>query len=57
MIQTGSHEVIHLLGTMPGGKQIESELHHKFSRERIRGEWFNPSVELLAYIERAALTS
>lgn len=41
-----------LLATIEGGCCVESALHTFFQRFRIRGEWFHPVPELLAYIEK-----
>jgi hypothetical protein len=41
-----------VLATMSGDRKIETLLHKRFAsaRIRIRGEWFRPVPELLAYI-------
>ena len=46
-LRTGSPEPLVLLGAIPGGDQEERELHQRFSSQRINGEWFSPSPELL----------
>jgi hypothetical protein len=38
--------------TAPGDVLEEGLLHGKFSRSRLRGEWFRPTPELLDFIER-----
>lgn len=48
-IQTSNHENLKLLAV--ADNDIEAELHEKFSRSRIRGEWFTPSKDLLEYID------
>jgi hypothetical protein len=50
---------IQLLATEPGSHRTESELHHRFRRDRIHvgqfsTEWFRPSDELLAHIATLA---
>jgi len=50
LLQTGNHLPLLLLGVYPGTVALESMLHAKFARERIRGEWFKPSARLLRYI-------
>lgn len=30
---------------------LEFDLHQRFAKDRVRGEWFKASEELLAYIE------
>jgi hypothetical protein len=42
---------IDLLATMDGNCEVESIMHCRFAHARIRGEWFRPVPELLAYIE------
>ena len=41
-----------LLATMPGDKRRERQIHHCFSRLKIRGEWFNADTRLLKLIEK-----
>lgn len=43
-----------LLGAVPGGKEIETELHTRFSHLRVKGEWFKPGDDLLSYIRSEA---
>lgn len=49
-LQTGSAGGFHLLATVPGGQADERSLHERFAAARVRGEWFQPSPELLAHI-------
>lgn len=51
-LQTASARDLRLLGTIPGGRDVELRLHERFAGERVRGEWFKPSPRLLAYISR-----
>ncbi len=52
-IQVGNPRRLRLLGTAPCyGKQLEIEIHRKFSHLRIRGEWFRPAPELLDFITK-----
>lgn len=46
---------IKTLGYMAGGKEEERELHKKFRKFRIRGEWFRPNDRLLDFIEENKL--
>jgi len=39
-----------LLGEVAGNLEDEAVLHHRFSSSWVRGEWFEPCAELLAYI-------
>lgn len=53
-LQTGSPVDLTLLGAAPGrGREMEAELHERFAAHRVRGEWFQPAPELIAYICRA----
>jgi hypothetical protein len=49
-LQTASPEVLNLLGEFPGGEEAERIMHAWFDHLRIRGEWFRPGKELLAFI-------
>lgn len=49
-LQTGSPIGLVLLGTTPGGKEKEAELHQRFASARVHGEWFKPVPELLQFI-------
>lgn len=40
-----------LLKAAPGDAHLEIELHQRFAGDRVRGEWFRRSPELLAYID------
>jgi hypothetical protein len=45
-----------LLHAMPGGRDVERELHGRFSRLRLgKTEQFRPAAELLAFINRPLL--
>lgn len=39
-----------LLAVLDGGRDTEAELHSRFDGCRIRGEWFSPSAELMAFV-------
>jgi T5orf172 domain len=50
-LQDGGCGALTPLGTMPGGREEEAELHRRFTHLLRRGkEWFEPAEELLAYI-------
>ena len=49
-LQTSVSEKLTLLSYIDGDKNVEKNLHVKFSPDRIRGEWFNPSNALLDFI-------
>ena len=40
-----------LLGIIEGGRSLEKDLHKRFSDQRVKGEWFKPSPDLLMFIE------
>jgi hypothetical protein len=48
--QTLNHEPLVLLGIVPGGKELETALHAKFSEYRLRGEWFALKGSLAEYV-------
>lgn len=47
-LQTASARPLVLLGTMPGSVYDEQRLHRRF--ERLHGEWFRPTGELVQFI-------
>jgi len=49
-LQTGCGEILFLLTETPGSRQLERSLHRRFRHQRIRGEWFQPSDELMTLI-------
>ncbi len=51
-LQTSSPAELAVLRITEGGRDLESELHGRFADDRSRGEWFRPSPELFAEIER-----
>jgi hypothetical protein len=51
-------EPVTLLGTMPGGRKEEREIHERFTHLRFgRTEQFRPSAELLEFIGKPLLVS
>lgn len=46
-MQADNHERLTVLRVLVGGQQEESELHLRFAAQRMRGEWFEFSPELL----------
>jgi len=53
-LQTASPDVLTLLAV--SNHDIEAECHQKFSALRKHGEWFEPSPELLLYIQQLSDT-
>lgn len=45
-----------LLASAPGDFPDEGRVHRHFAADRVKGEWFNPSAELLAFAAQAAET-
>lgn len=48
--KVGSPDELVLLGTMPGTRKCERQLHAKFAENHVRGEWFRVSEELARFI-------
>lgn len=53
-LQVGSPVELRLLGTIAGSRATEAQLHTIFAADRVRGEWFRPSSDLIAVIEGRA---
>ncbi len=49
-LQTASANRLQLLGTCPGGKAMEFEFHKQWHGQKLEGEWFRSSPELLRFI-------
>jgi hypothetical protein len=49
-LQISSPHELAILTVCEGGIEVEKELHDKFNDHYVRGEWFNPSEELISYI-------
>lgn len=49
-LQTSHWENLSIIITIPGGLKKEKKLHKRFSKYRIRGEWFHLSPEIQEYI-------
>jgi hypothetical protein len=49
-IQTSTPEHAALLGSIPGGPSVESEMHHRFSPHHYRGEWYRNEGTLAAFV-------
>ena len=46
----GTPHLLTVLVVISGNREVERSLHSRFRHARIRGEWFRPVPELLAYI-------
>ncbi len=51
-LQNDVSENLIILGIVSESDFSETLLHKRFSKENIRGEWFNPSIRLLSFIEK-----
>lgn len=51
-LQTGHHERLRLVSTVPGGPSEEKSYHRRFSKYRAHGEWFKVNGALKEFIER-----
>ncbi len=56
-LQTGHPGALVILAVVPGGRQLELDLHKKFAKHRIHGEWFSPTPELLEIVGNADKTA
>lgn len=50
-IRSHSPAPIRFLKAIAGDAALEAALHNRFSRLRVRGEWFRAEPELMAFIE------
>lgn len=50
-LQTDCWLRVDILASIPGSMRDEAALHERFRAHRIRGEWFRPVPELLAFAE------
>lgn len=51
LLQTGTPEQLRILAVIDGPPRLERELHELFAGDRIRGEWFHKTRELVGYFE------
>jgi len=51
-LQVGSSEKLHLLGAFWGNEDVEQFTQAKWRKNRIHGEWFEESPELLEFIKK-----
>ena len=49
-LQNGNPQELNLLYTCEGKKEDEARYHQKFKKDKLKGEWFKPSQELISYI-------
>lgn len=51
-IQTHCPFLVSVLAICEGGRKQEREYHRRFAAHRLHGEWFSPTPEILAEIDR-----
>lgn len=51
-LQTSSHAKLTLIGTIPGGEDVERKMHARFRPHHLNGEWFACEGALATFIER-----
>lgn len=49
--KTAVPEGCEILCTVPGGRDLESYIHTAFDCDRVAGEWFSPSSDLMKFIK------
>ena len=50
-LQTANPETLRILWVYEGDQYTESQVHELFKGNRIRGEWFAPTDDLISFIE------
>jgi hypothetical protein len=50
-LRTMSPVPIELIGVIPGGREVEADLHRMWANLRLHGEWFRAAPILLSHIE------
>jgi hypothetical protein len=53
-LATASAVPLELLADVPGGRELEAQLHRGWQHLHIRGEWFEADEELLRFIREQA---
>lgn len=56
-LQIGNPSELLILATTPGSMADEQELHRRFERYHVRGEWFRPCNAILRFILEANASS
>lgn len=52
-LRSANSSALTLIATMPADRWPEAALHDRFAHIRIRGEWFQPTAELLDFLEQS----
>ena len=50
-LQIGNPEKLYVIAKLRGGKKREAELHERFARSRIHGEWFHRTPEIDEWLD------
>lgn len=50
-MQSDSPGELEMLGVVEGGLVTEAQMHARFFASHLRGEWFNPTADLVAFTE------
>ncbi len=53
-LQCGNSSELEIVGVVPGDASDEANLHDRFARLCIRGEWFDAAQDLLDFIQNEA---
>lgn len=51
-LQTSHADELEIMGTIRGDRSLEGKIHKRFSKTRVRGEWFEEDGPLLDYIDK-----
>lgn len=54
-LQMGNPHELKIIAVLPGGEEMEKDLHRRFAEHRHRGEWFRIEGALATYIERLSV--
>jgi Meiotically up-regulated gene 113 len=49
-LQVGNPRPLRILKTLQGSHSLEYELHHRFKKHHVRGEWFKADSTILKFI-------
>lgn len=56
-LQVAHATELKLLLAIPGGPDLERELHRRFGVDRVRGEWFRLSPSIIKYISESQVSA
>lgn len=56
-LRAAGPDVLHLLMDIPGGEDLEREIHFRLQEHRVRGEWFRLDEPVLDLVARLANVS